>query len=158
MKKYTLEALTAAGGIAVGALSAGRLLKKTIDEKQNLSDKHLMLFIMMNQWVKVKQRGKNLSSYFEKHGYKRIAIYGMSYAGQTLVEELQGTDIEIVYGIDRNLVNAAFDIEIVSPDSALEEADAIVVTAIMFFDEIKEAISGKVQCPIVSLEDILYEV
>ncbi len=35
--------------------------------------------------------------------------------------------------------------------------DAIVVTAITFYDEIKEELSRKIDCPIISLEDILYE-
>ena len=56
---------------------------------RELAEKHLALFLMMNQWVKVKQEGKNLSCYFEKNGYKKIAIYGMSYAGETLLEELK---------------------------------------------------------------------
>ena len=40
----------------------------------------------------------------------------------------------------------------------LKPVDAIVVTAITFFDEIKEKLSEKIDCPIISLEDILYEV
>ena len=40
----------------------------------------------------------------------------------------------------------------------LETVDAVVVTAITFFDEIEERLSEKVDCPIISLEDILYEV
>jgi hypothetical protein len=36
--------------------------------------------------------------------------------------------------------------------------DAIVVTAITFFDEIEEKLSEKIDCPIISLDDILYEV
>ena len=59
----------------------------------------MSLFLMMNQWVKVKQDGKNLSSYFEKEGYKQIAIYGMSYAGETLMEELIDSPVTVKYGI-----------------------------------------------------------
>ena len=43
-------------------------------------------------------------------------------------------------------------------DDNLEDVDAIVVTAITFFDEIEEQLQSKVSCPIISLEDILYEV
>ena len=43
-------------------------------------------------------------------------------------------------------------------DDDLENVDAIVVTAITFFDEIAEKLEEKVNCPVISLEDILYEV
>ena len=113
---------------------------------------------MMNQWVKVKQEGKNLAAYFEKNGYKNIAIYGMSYAGETLLEELRETQIQVVYGIDKNAENIYSDISILSLEDTLDDVDAIVVTAVTFFDEIEDELHKKVNCPILSLEDILYEV
>lgn len=58
----------------------------------------------MNQWVKIKQEGKNLSEYFEESWYKRIAIYGMNYAGETLVDELKDIGITIAYGIDKTQI------------------------------------------------------
>lgn len=112
----------------------------------------------MNQWVKVKQEGKNLADYFVSNGYHRIAVYGMSYAGETLLDELKDTSITVEYGIDKNADSIYADVDIFSMDDDLDEVDAIVVTAITFFDEIKEKLSDKVECPIISLEDVLYEV
>lgn len=124
---------------------------------KNMSDKHLALFLMMNQWVKVKQEGKNLSAYFDKNGYKEIAVYGMSYAGETLIDELKDTDVSIAYAIDRNADSLYADVDVVTMKDELAKVDAIVVTAITFFDEIEEQLLEKVDCPIISLEDILYE-
>ena len=107
---------------------------------------------------KIKQEGKNLRSYFEENGYYEIAIYGMSYAGETLINELQGSNVKIKYGIDQNAENIYADINLVSPDDELENVDAIIITPIKFFDEIEKKLSKKVNCPILSLEDILYEV
>lgn len=123
-----------------------------------MSEKYLALFLMMNQWVKVKQEGKCLVEFFEKKGYKRIAIYGMSYAGETLANELKNTDVEVVYGIDKNVDSVYSNVDIVSLEDNLKPVDAIVVTAITFFNEIEEQLAQKVKCPILSLEDILYEV
>lgn len=86
----------------------------------------------MKQWVEVKQEGKNLSEYFMRSGYKNIAIYGMSYAGETLVNELKDTEINVKYGIDRNADSIYGEIDVVSMEDDLEEVDAIVVTAITF--------------------------
>ena len=49
-------------------------------------------------------------------------------------------------------------IDIVSPEDDLETVDVIVVTAITFYEEVKEQLSEKLDCPIISLEDILYEI
>lgn len=162
MKKGTLSILSAATGTLVGAIIGTRAIAQTVgkvgSQAKQLSDKHLALFLMMNQWVKVKQEGKSLSSYFEKNGYKEIAIYGMSYAGETLLNELKGTDICVAYGIDKNADVIYADVDVVSVEDTLKDVDAVVVTAITFFDEIEKMLDAKLDCPVLSLEDILYEV
>ncbi len=162
MKKGIIGVLSlltgAAVGAAAGAVSAGKNAGEKINSRQELADKHLALYLMMNQWVKVKQEGKNLSSYFEKNGYKKIAIYGMNYVGETLLEELKGTGVEVAYAIDKNAERIYADIDVYTPDDDLGQVDAVVVTAITFFDEIEELLSDKTDCPAISLEDVLYEV
>ncbi|GFI18645.1 hypothetical protein IMSAG249_01414 [Lachnospiraceae bacterium] len=158
MKKGIVGTLSLLAGAAGGAISVGKISGEKIKGWHQLSDKHLNLFLMMNQWVKVKQEGKNLSSYFEKKEYKKIAVYGMSYAGETFVDELKNTGIIIAYGIDKNADTIYSDIDIFTMEDSLEEVDAVVVTAVTFFDEIEETLCGKLDCPIISLEDILYEV
>jgi hypothetical protein len=162
MKNGIKTAATVVASALTGAAAAATAVGKTKDEKLNkawgYSNKHLALFQMMNQWVKVKQEGKNLASYFEKNGYKKIAVYGMSYAGETLLDELKDTDIKVAYGIDKNAESIYADVDVITMDGDFKEVDAIVVTAITFFDEIEEELSEKVDCPIISLEDVLYEV
>lgn len=158
MKKGIISILSMITGAAVGVGTVGKMTRGKLDKAEKLSGKHLALFLMMNQWVKIKQDGKTLFSYFEENGYKKIAIYGMSYAGETLVDELKDTGVEVAYGIDKMARNIYSDIDIVSIDEELEEVDAIVVTAITFFEEIEEKLSMKINCPIISLENILYEI
>lgn len=158
MKKSIISILSLIGGAAAGAGITGKIQRVKLEETQKMSAKHLKLFEMMNRWVRLKQEGKSLSSYFEKYDYRRIAVYGMSYAGETLVEELKGTEIEVAYGIDQRADSLYTDVDIMSMDEVLEEVDAVVVTAITFFDEIEKALCEKVNCPIISLDDIIYEV
>lgn len=158
MNKSVLTVLSALTGAAVGAGAVGKVKEDSLAKARAMSNKHLALFRMMDQWVRVKQEGKNLASYFEKNDYREIAIYGMSYAGMTLVNELKDTDIMIAYGIDKNAEAIYSDIDIISMDERLEDVDAIVVTAITFYEEIEEELSKKTDCPILSLEDVLYEV
>lgn len=159
MKKGVIGVLSLLLGAAGGAIGMDKFNGGKIADRQKLADKHLALYLMMNQWVKVKQRGKNLSSYFEDHGYKKIAIYGMNYVGETLLEELKGSSTEVAYAIDRKADTIYADVDVYTVEESLDQVDAVVVTAITFFDEIEEALSEKVDCPIISLEDIiLYEV
>ena len=158
MKKGTILVLSMLGGVVTGAGTVGKIQRNKIEKVKSMSEKHLELFLMMNQWVKIKQENKKLTSYFEKKGFKKIAIYGMSYVGETLVDELKNSNITVLYGIDQKADSIYADVDIVFIEDELQEVDAIVVTAITFFDEIEEKLSGKVDCPIISLDDILYEV
>lgn len=158
MKKGMVVVLSTIGGAAAGFVAAGKVLGKQVTHNKKESDKHLSLFLMMNHWVKIKQAGKNLVSYFEQEGYQEIAIYGMHYAGETLAEELQGSNVKVKYGIDKNADRAYMDFDIVNPNGSLDKVDAIVVTPITFFNEIEQMLSEKVDCPIISLEDIVYQI
>lgn len=131
---------------------------KDIDRMLALSNKNLMQFQMMNQWVKVKQKRNNLSGYFKENGYNRIAIYGMGVAGETLLDELQETNIEVVYGIDRNAHMMYSKIDVLSPENVLPEVDAIVVSIVESFDSIVRNLRGKIDCPIISLRDVVYDI
>ena len=158
MKKGVISVLSALTGVAAGAGVVAKTIGDSTHKAQTMSDKHLALFLMMNQWVAVKQEGKNLADYFEKNNFYSIAIYGMSYAGERLLEELRNSNIVVKYGIDKNASGIYSDIELITMDDNLEDVDAVVVTPIFFFDQIEEELSKKLSCPIISLEDILYEV
>ena len=43
-------------------------------------------------------------------------------------------------------------------NGVLAKVEAVIVTAITFFEEIEEKLSQKMECPVLSIEDILYEV
>lgn len=93
--------------------------------------------------------------FFEDNGYKSIAIYGMSYLGERLMDELKDSGIEVRYAIDRNAENIYAGVEVKKPEDDLEEVDAVIVTAVFFFDEIEEQLEKILDCPIISLEDIV---
>lgn len=71
MKKGMISVLSAVVGAAIGAGTVGKTVAGGMDKTKSMSDKHLALFLMMNQWVKVKQEGKNLAEYFKGNSYKK---------------------------------------------------------------------------------------
>lgn len=162
MKKGFGGVLSTMAGMAAGAVAGGVAAKKTSSKMiRELEEGHAKvheLYMAFDQWLRVRQEGKTLVEYFKKQGYKTVAIYGMKELGERLYDELQGSDITVKYVIDKNADEIYADVDVITPDEELEPVDVIVVTALYFFDEIEEMLSDKVDYPIISLEDILYEV
>ena len=158
MKKRLMSILILLSGILSEYIIIEKWNRKKINAAWKMSDKHLELYLMMNEWVRIKQEGKNIPDYLERNNYKTIAIYGMSYAGERLLKELQDTAITVEYGIDKKADEIYSDIDIVFPNSELKCVDAIIVTSIGFMEEIKEILGKKIACPIISLKDILYDI
>lgn len=157
MKKGIKSVLAMLIGGLVGIGITEKRNRKKIDVAWKMSEKHFNLFIMMSEWVRIKQEGKSIADYLKQNEYKTIAIYGMSYAGERLLEELQNSGVLVKYAIDKKADEKYSEVDICLPEEKLEAVDAIIVTAITFVDEIEKMLSKKVSCPIISLEDILYE-
>lgn len=149
--------LGAAAGAAAGAFAMAKSKEEILAERKKLSDKHFDLFMLMNQWLIIKQQKKEITTYFHGNNYKKIAIYGMSYVGERLYDELQPSDIEICYAIDNRANQIYVDLDVYTMEDDLPKVDVIVVTAISYFDEISEKLAEITDIPVVSLEDIIYE-
>ena len=152
------------GLAAVGALTVGAVLRKRhkkekgalLSANNKLSDNYQLL----NHWLEVKNEGKSLAGYFLEMGYSRIAIYGMAELANRLTEDLAGSGVEIVYGIDRDAGCSISRIaEVYSPqEDGLPEVDAVIVTPYYALEAIKKDLSGKVACPVVSIEEVVWSV
>lgn len=82
----------------------------------------------------------------------------MKELGERLYAELKDSEIQVKYIIDKNADTIYADIDVVEPENILEDVDVIVVTAIHYFDEIEMMLGEKVDYPVISLEDVIYEV
>lgn len=157
MNKNVMSVLGVVAGAAAGAGAVNYKKLKRQDSDFKVIKKNEAILKMFNQWLILKQEGKSIDKYFIDNGYRRIAIYGMSYAGERLLDDLKDSEIEVAYGIDRNAEHIFSEVEIVNLDDDLQPVDAVVVTAIYNFDDIEEKLSDRVDCPIISLEDVIYE-
>lgn len=158
MKKGILAVTAAFFGAAGGFVAGCFASKGRIKDGRKLSDKNRALYLLMTQWVRIKQDGKKIDSYFERMQYREIAIYGMDYVGEILVKELKESSVKIQYVIDQNAAFICSDMNVYSPEDKLEEVDAVVVTPITYYEEIQKKLKQKMSCPIVSIEDILYDI
>lgn len=157
MKKGISALMGMAAGAVAGGIAAKQASAKRIGRLRESGTKVHELYMAFDRWLQIRQEGKSLVEYFTKNGYKTVAVYGMKELGERLVDELKGSDVTVSYAIDQNADSIYADVDVVTPDEELAPVDVIAVTAITYFDEIEENLAAKVDYPIISLEDILYE-
>lgn len=157
MKKIIPIIALLVGGL-IGFVSGKYLLNKGVTEKIKKVDKFKSYYSMLNEWMCLKNNGKRLDKYFINKHYNNIAIYGIGEMGKRLYEELHNTNVKIIYAIDKNAADNPYpDLEILTLEDKLEKVDVIVVTATFDYDKIETQLSEKINCRIISLEDVLYD-
>lgn len=150
-------------GILLGTL-IGIIIDRRISAKErerfresveSRLDKMTSFYFLLIKWLSCSQKGDKLARYFDSRGYRTVAIYGMKELGVSLLEELRDSGIDVIYGIDKDADNIYVPLDIYKPEETLIIVDAVVVTAVAYFDDIKKQLERKVNCPIVSLEEVI---
>lgn len=157
IRKTSFLMLTGIAGSVSGLLFSIFLCKKKYNQLEEKKKKMTEFYHVLTKWLSIRQNNKSLTEYFEKYNYKTIAIYGMKELGKRLYEELKETNINVRYAIDKNASQITADINVLTPDEPLDTVDVVVVTAIHYFDDIEMEMSEILECPIISIEDIIYE-
>lgn len=157
MKKGVIASLSMLLGASAGVIATEAMQSKSKIKKSETLKKMGEFYDLLVRWLSLKQEGKSLETYFIQKGYKNIAIYGMKELGERLYDELENSDVKIQYVIDKNAEAIYSVVDVITPDEPFEAVDAIVVTAIHYFEEIQAMLELKTECPIISLSDIVYE-
>lgn len=130
-----------------------------IDDLTRQWHKFSDFYQLASHWIEAKNYGKNSRTYFDEMNYKKIAIYGMGEFANRLMEELKNSDVEVVYGIDKDVCNSTSRVRnVYSLNDDLPQVDAIVVTPFYDMKSIKCDLKKKVDCPIVSLEEVIWSI
>lgn len=147
--------------IAVISFFIGRLFRKDSDEQRidkatRAADRYHDMFLVMNKWVQNQNENKKISKYLCEKGLSSVAIYGMGEMGKTLYSELKDSQVKVVYAIDRNAESMYAECDVFSLRDELQQVDAVIVTTLMDFEEIKKDILKKMECRIISVEEIVF--
>ena len=110
------------------------------------------------QFLMNKCTAKNIENLLLSKGINLIAIYGIGIFGKKLLEILNDTQINVLYGIDRNNVEKKEEFPIYSISKKNIFVDAIIVTPVEQFEKIKKEIEPIYNCKIISLMELLIEV
>ena len=145
--------------ILFGAIAVNYKKRRELDYCRQKVDKALREMKLFEQWLLVKQDGKQISDYFQKKAINTIAIYGMGNIGERLYDELKDQNGIVKYAVDQKGKRICSEIE-VHPGVDIggrRNMKKIVVTTVHCFEEVKKNISEMTDIPVLSLEEILYE-
>lgn len=123
------------------------------------SQKFVDYFNLFDSWLAAKEENRNIAGLLADHGITKVAVYGGGKVGNHLLAELKNTEVSVSYIIDRKCKTVSErDIPVYDPDSIAkvsEKVDAVIVTAVFDFANIKESLAGKITCPVLSLNEVL---
>lgn len=157
MRKVGLCVSLAALCFGIWQLYRMNELEKELEDQKRLKENSREQYLLFNQWLKLRQSGRSICNYLSEKGYHTVAIYGMGYNGERVLQELKDSEIEVSYGIDKKADNIVSEIEVLAADADFPETDAIIVSEPIYMETIVKLLKTKVNCPIVSLEEAIYE-
>ena len=160
-KKYGyayLESVKNAVNMQYSDIYLNEKITDTVIQNESPREKKFRRYYeLCNQWLKLKNDGYKLKTFFEDKNYKKIAIYGMGELANRLLEELDDSDIDVKYGIDKNVCSAFAEIDIIGLDERerFDDVDCIVVTPVHVYEKIKKELEIKSNAEICSVDDVL---
>ena len=122
---------------------------------QKIVERYRGYWKVLDQWLCIKEIGKSVSEYLNANNVRQIAIYGVGMLGKHLIKELENTEINIAYCVDRFVNSGENDYKTYSMDEKLPYVDAIIVTVIYDFENIQNQISKKFDGEIISLDTLI---
>ena len=138
-----------------GGIFAANLSGKRIRTEWKRAEKYYEYNNLLCKWIVLKTRGKSLDSYFVKHCYKNVAIYGLNNIGRMFADEIINAGIDISCIIDKRNVMDYKGIRSIKPGEEISDADVIVVIPISSYISVKKGLQDKVNIPIISIEDVI---
>lgn len=149
-------------GIFIGILTGGIIINHYFNKmyiiKREEAEKFQASFMLLKDWISMKQRGVSVSTVLKTKGYQNVIIYGMGHIGYCLVDELIGSDINVLYSIDKVFSGnyRGNEIKKLSQIEVIEDADVIIVTPFFCINQIEEVLKNKTKADIISIEEIIY--
>lgn len=122
-------------------------------QKEKQQEKCRRLLRLMCSWVMDIQKGVSPADYLTARNWHSVAVYGAGDVGKCLLGELAGSAVAVKYVVDRR--KPALDLPVYAPEEELPQVECVIVTAVMDFAEITKKLKARLNCPVISIEDIV---
>lgn len=117
--------------------TAGRLGNSGIELEDQLQ-KYKLFYWVLTRWLRLRIQGVRMADILTRRNCGKIAIYGYAEIGQLLCRELLGEEFEVSYIMDKKVCESGYkNIPVFYPQKDLPK-DTVVVTAVYYFDEIRD--------------------
>jgi len=126
-----------------------------------LCEKNEQILQIERKWIALKQNEDNIAFRLTEKGIFEIAVYGYGVLGRLLLQELKNSSVLVKYIIDKRKIKpeeaAGLPVIIYGSESLeqMEKVDAIVVTAVMDYEEIRQELERKSDVRIIHLEELV---
>lgn len=121
-------------------------------------EKQKMLRDYLFRWIRLGQTGITIEQLLKNRGISKIAVYGYDKIAECIVYELEKSLVELECIIDRkgNNIYTNFPAITLHEIEALD-IDAIVICPVDDYEKIKAEISRKTDTPLITFEELIYE-
>lgn len=125
-------------------------------ELEDRLQKSNLFYLVLTRWVEFKIKGYHLAEILAEKEYYKIAVYGYAELGKLLCQELMNTKIDVIYVLDKKGKQIRENnLPVYVPQKGLPKADAVIVTAVYYFDDIRNALSEMGFENVISLRTLL---
>lgn len=118
--------------------------------------KQIQFYQLLVKWKEVGIRGRNAAEILKEKGIGSIAIYGYAELGKLLHMELSESDIEIKCIIDKDPAKITQEtVKKCVPEKGDRNVDAVIVTAVFYYIDIKKRLIKLGYNNIYSLDELI---
>ena len=140
-------------------------LKREIDREafEDVRDKsiggyekmYVSYYRLLEKWMMLHERGGSIKQYFISRHIKNVILYGLGKMANHFMEDIKGSDINILCGIDKTNIGKQRNFPVIMLNEVIPDADCIIITPVHEAENIKQKLRARTQVPIISLVDVL---
>lgn len=134
---------------------------KSIELEEKLQ-KQILFYWILTKWMDYKIKGQNIAEILKRYGYMKIVVYGYAELGQLLCKELLQGGMRVEYVLDKTVETTGnSELPVYKPsdaggaNQALLQIDVVIVTAVYYFEEIKQELTETGYQNVISMRALL---
>lgn len=125
-------------------------------EQEKRMEKASSLNRMLSKWTDIYIDRQRIGDYLQDNGMRRVAVYGWGDLGRKLYRELSQCGIDVGYVLDQNVTQSGVEgLAVHRPIRDDESVDAVIVTVLGGFGDIRNLLESYGYCDILSLDSVL---
>lgn len=142
-------------GMLAGIVTDRICIHKLLREKNDMIENTKANLLVLEEWLAMRCRGCSIADALKRRGFRAVAIYGMGTLGSHLYQELENSDIQVKYIIDRRPIKGVYHAEVCSAEEKISGVDAVIVTSVYQFEEMERQIRKSNEIQVISLLELL---